>query len=133
MSSGKRSLKPIEWPEADRLAWEAAKRPGQRLKAGGRAGHLRPASQSMLEKAYGQFLCFCERTGSLNRSANAAGHVEQVLIGMFLDELKIRVSSVSRAMWLQRIHRMAQLLAPERQYSWLREIVLELKDEQRPR
>jgi integrase len=128
-----RSLKPIDWPEADRVAWMTAKQPGHRLKAGGRAGHLRPATQSMLEKAYGQFLGFCERKGRLDRCAKAADHLEEELIDAFLDELRVRVSSVSRAMWLQRVHRMAQLLAPERDYAWLRDIVWELKGEQRPR
>jgi hypothetical protein len=134
MSAGKfRSLKPVDWSEADRIAWAAATQPGQRLKAGGRAGHLRPATQNMLEKAYGQFLGFCERSGRLDPSATAAGHIQKELIDGFIDELRARVSSVTRASWLQRVHRMARLLAPERDYSWLQDIASELKYEERPR
>jgi integrase len=134
MSAGKfRSLKPVDWSEADRIAWAAATQPGQRLKAGGRAGHLRPATQNMLEKAYGQFLGFCERTGRLDPFATATGHIQKELIDDFIDELRVRVSSVTRASWLQRVHHMARLLAPERDFSWLQEIVSQLKDEERLR
>jgi integrase len=128
-----RSLKPIEWSMTDRAAWAVARQPGQRLKAGGAAGHLRPATQSMLEKAYGQFIGFCARTGQLDPSAPALAHVTSELIGEFIADLTVRVSSVTRAQWLQRIHRVAQLLAPDDDYNWLKEIVRQLKDEERPR
>src|SRR5262245_31987452 len=128
MSTAKiRSLKPIERPATDQAAWAVARQPGQRLKAGGAAGPLRPATQCMLEKAYGQFLGFCARTGRLDPSAAAVAHITNELIGDFIGDLGIRVSSVTRAQWLQRIHRMAQLLAPDRDYSWLKDIVRQLK------
>ena len=41
----RRTLKASEWPEADRLAWEAACKPSHRLKKGGSASHLAPVSQ----------------------------------------------------------------------------------------
>src|SRR5262245_45201468 len=128
-----RSLKPSEWTAMDRLAWAAARQPGQRLRAGGTAGHLRPATQNMLEMAYGQFLGFCARTGRLDPSAAAAAHITSELIGDFIGNLRIRVGSVTRARWLQRVFRMAQLLAPEGDYNWLKEIVWQLKEEERPR
>jgi hypothetical protein len=87
----------------------------------------------MLEKAYGQFLGFCARTGRLDSSAAAVAHITSERIGDFIGELRLRVSSVTRAQWLQRIHHMAQLLAPGRDYGWLKEIVRQLKDEERPR
>ena len=87
----------------------------------------------MLEKAYGQFLGFCARSGRLDLSAPAIAHVTKELIDEFIGDLRSRVGSVTRAQWLQRIHRMAQLLAPERDHNWLKEIVRQLKDEERPR
>src|SRR5689334_12704606 len=112
-----RSLKPSEWSAADRLAWDAASQPGQRLRAGGAAGHLRPATQIMLKMAYGQFLGFCARTGRLDPSAAVAAHITSELIGDFISDLRMRVGSVTRARWLQRVLRMAQLLAPEGDYN----------------
>src|SRR5262245_49443478 len=105
-SANCRSLKPSEWTAMDRVAWAAARQPGQRLRAGGAAGHLRPATQSMLEKAYGQFLGFCVRTGRLDPSAAAAAHITTELIDDFIGDLRIRVGSVTRACWLQRVLRM---------------------------
>jgi len=62
-----RSL-PIElWPSADRAAWEAASRPGVRLKRGGSASHLRPVTQEILTKRYGYFLDFLDRSKQLYR------------------------------------------------------------------
>jgi integrase len=87
----------------------------------------------MLENAYGHFLGFCARTGQLDPSAPALAHVTSELIGEFIADLTVRVSSVTRAQWLQRIQCMAQFLAPERNYDWLKEIVRQLKDEERPR
>jgi hypothetical protein len=87
----------------------------------------------MLENAFGQFLGFCERTGRLDPFATATGHIQKELIDDFIDELRVRVSSVTRASWLQRVHHMARLLAPERDFSWLQDIVSQLKDEERPR
>jgi hypothetical protein len=66
-------------------------------------------------------------------AAAAVAHITSELIGEFIADLTVRVGSVTRAQWLQRIHQMAQLLAPEGDYNWLKEIVRQFKDEERPR
>ena len=56
-SHRKRLSLPFElWPEADRNAWTAACQPAARLKRGGAAGHLRPASREVHKRHYGNFL-----------------------------------------------------------------------------
>jgi integrase/recombinase XerD len=85
-----RSL-PIElWPSADRTAWEAACRPGVRLKAGGAASHLRVVTQEILTKRYGYFLDFLMRSGGLNRQAEVAAHVTAEHVEPYVEELKQR-------------------------------------------
>ena len=60
-----RSLPIEQWPAADRTAWEAACRPGVRLKGGGAASHLRPVTQHILAQRYGLFLDFVARSRKL--------------------------------------------------------------------
>jgi hypothetical protein len=73
-----RALPVPEWPEADRRAWEAACRPGMRLKRGGRASHLKPITRDDLERRYGYFLHHLALSGELDRSAAAGTQVTPV-------------------------------------------------------
>ena len=70
-----RALPVPEWPEADRLTWEAACRPGVRLKRGGRASHLKPITRDDLERRYGYFLHHLTASEDLDRSAAAGAQV----------------------------------------------------------
>ena len=54
-----RSLPVSEWPDADRQAWEAACRPGIRLKPGGSADYLAEVSREDFARRYGAFLSSC--------------------------------------------------------------------------
>lgn len=122
-----RSLKPAEWPTADRNAWERACRPSLRLRAGGTAGYLKASTRAMLARAYGYLLDFCKRTGSLDMDRAAAGHVTEEIAAAFLAELSSRVASVTRAILFGRIRRTVELLHPGGDYRWLRELASELK------
>ena len=88
-SHRKRLSLPFEaWPEADRKAWRAACQPTARLKRGGAAGHLRPASHEVHERHYGNFLGFLDRNGLLRRDAPAAANVTPENVGTYLAEAK---------------------------------------------
>src|SRR5262249_57548488 len=68
----RQSLPVDEWPEADRLAWQAACRPTYRLRKGGSASHLAPVSQTDIAARYGRFLGFLKRIGRLDVNAPPA-------------------------------------------------------------
>src|SRR5947209_11368456 len=90
-----RSL-PIElWPEADRKAWISACQPGQRLKRGGAASHLKPITQTDLARRYGYFLDCMDRRGLLDPNGAAGGHVTPANVEGYLVELNSRVGSVT--------------------------------------
>ena len=61
-----RSLPVHEWSKADRQAWEEARRPGVRLKPGGRASHFAEASFKDFTTRYGAYLGSLQRRGVLN-------------------------------------------------------------------
>jgi integrase len=121
-----RSL-PLElWSAADKTAWEAACKPGVRLKGGGAASHMRRVTQNMLAQRYGLFLDFVSRSKRLDQAAEAAGHVTSELVEPYVDELKKRVSSVTVYSSIQKLRRITQLIAPKRHLGWLIEIEREL-------
>jgi hypothetical protein len=88
-----RSLPLHEWPTADRVAWELACRPGERLKRGGRASHMKPVTRDDLARRYGYFLDYLARAGTLDLAASAGTHVTPEKVHRYLAELQARVSA----------------------------------------
>jgi integrase len=128
-----RSLPVGEWPDADRHAWEAACRPGSRLKPGGVASHLAPTSQEDFARRYGAFLGFLQRNGRLERHAAAAALVTLPNVEAYIDTLTARVRSVTVYNCIHMLRRAAQLLAPTADFSWLAEIEKDLALVMEPR
>jgi integrase len=121
-----RSLPVQEWPDADRLAWEDACRPGARLKPGGAASYLAPVSREDFGRRYGAFLGFLQRTGRLERAAGAATQVTLPNVEGYIADLSARVLSVTRWNCIYKLRRASQLLAPTVDFSWLAEIQKDL-------
>jgi hypothetical protein len=120
-----RSLAFDQWPEVDRLAWAAACRPAERLRRGGAAAHMRDITRRDLARRYGYFLDHVQRTeGDLN--AGAASLVTPDRVERYIVELKERGGSVTVHGSIYKLRRMAELLAPSRDYTWLTEIEKDL-------
>ena len=115
-----------EWPDSDRCAWENALRPGSRLKPGGRASHLAEPSRDKLEMRYGGYLKFLECTGRLETKAGASALVIPANVEAYIKELTGRVCSVTVHTNIYCVRRIAQLLAPANDFSWLAEIAKDL-------
>jgi integrase len=123
-----------EWPQADRLAWQGACRPTQRLKKGGAASHLAPVSQDDIARRYGQFLGFLKRTGRLDMNAAAAARVTPANVEAYMADLTDRkVSSVTAWNCIYKLRRAAQLLSPKTDFDWLAEIEKDLALVMEPR
>ncbi|MGE3246107.1 MAG: site-specific integrase [Beijerinckiaceae bacterium] len=127
------SLPPDEWPPADRLAWEAACRPGIRLRAGGRAAHLKQVSQADLARHYGRFLDHLVRTGKFDSDRQTAALVTERNIDTYLAELKGRVSSVTQERSIDKVRQFAAFVAPEADWRWLSDLARDLALAARPR
>jgi integrase len=121
-----RSLPQDLWPHADRGAWAAACKPSERLKRGGAAAHLKEITRRDLARRYGYFLDHVERTEVLDRSAQAAAYVTPDRVERFRTELEARVRSVTVHGTIYKLRRTSQLLAPDRDFSWLSEIEKDL-------
>jgi integrase len=128
-----RSLPLQLWPASDRMAWDAACRPGERLKRGGAASHLKPVTQRDLAKRYGYFLDFLSRTQRLDPNTGPATQVTSGNMGPYVAELRERVSSVTVYGSICKLRRTAQLIAPDQDLGWLIELERDLNFETRPR
>ena len=127
-----RSLPVSSWPQADREAWEQACRPSMRLKRGGAACRMKPKTQATHVRGYGYFLDHCRRHGQLEEGA-AASLITAPRVEHFLAELRDRVGSVTQWSYMQRIRRVSEILAPLRDFGWLRDVEADLRDVARPR
>jgi hypothetical protein len=128
-----RSLPVPDWPEADRVGWEAACQPGQRLTRGGSASHLAPITQADLARRYGYFLDFLDRSGRLDLAAEAGTLVTPEAVFPFVAELDGRVSSVTVSRTIYKVRRAAECIAPGRNFAWLAEIGKDLALLERPK
>ena len=120
------------WPLADREAWTAACLPNQRLKRGGLAAHMKPVTRGDLQRRYGYFLDFLDRSGLLDRTS-AASQVTPENVDGYIKELMERVSSVTTYGSIYKLRRASQLLDPRRDFGWLVEHENDLALHMRPR
>ena len=116
------SLKLADWPLADQQALANACRPKQGLKRGGAAAPLAPITRKDLERRYGYFLTYLDERGELDRSAEAAAQITPEAVEGYLAHVEPLWSPVTIAQTLFKLTRMGTLLAPDRDWSWLREI-----------
>jgi hypothetical protein len=117
-----RSLPIAEWPQTDRLGWEQACRPAQRLQRGGAASHLAGVSQADIANRYGLYLDFLQRNGRLDPAMGAMTLVTPDNVNEFIAELQARVRSVTVWNSVYKLRRAAQLIAPGGDFGWLTEI-----------
>ena len=111
-----------QWPLADQSAWSATCEPGERLKPGGAASHMKDITRRDLARRYGHFLDHVQRTEGVEQNAEAAAYVDPTRVDRFRAELEARVSSVTVYGSIYKLRRAAQLLVPGRDFTWLVEI-----------
>src|SRR5262245_11082988 len=91
-----RSLPLDQWPPSDREAWLSACRPGHRLTAPGRAGHLKEVTREDLQRRYAGFLHHCWKRGVLDLDAPAGVHVNGANVNSYVATMRERgLSSVT--------------------------------------
>ena len=118
----RKSLAREQWPAADQAAWQAACRPGIRLLRGGAASHLKLVSRQDLERRYAIYLDFLDRNRRLDANLPAAAHVTRENVDAYLRETKRLVSSVTVYNSISNLRRIAQMLGPGLDLTWLIEI-----------
>jgi site-specific recombinase XerD len=126
-------LLPLDrWPEADRHAWQLACQPTARLRRGGAAGKLRPSTRKNYAEQYARFLGFLNRCELLQSNGEPAANVMPDKIEAYLPDLKY-VASTTAHRSMGALRRVAQIIAPDRNFDWLSEIEKDFAEAACPR
>ncbi len=89
---------------------------------------MKPITRNDLARRYGYFLDYVRRSGeTLNSDAGAAFYVTPERAENYIAELKGRVSTVTVYGSIYKLRRMAQLLAPTRDFVWVIELEKDLE------
>lgn len=127
------SLQLSDWPVADRQAWAAACRPKQGLKRGGAAAGLAAITRQDLVRRYGYFLTYLSERGELDPAGGPAAQITPDAVQGYLAHVRPIWSSTTVAQTMFKLTRMGTLLAPDRDWAWLREIACDCDFEARPK
>src|SRR5215212_2820164 len=120
------SLPLDQWPETDRVGCLRACEPGQRLQRGGLAPRLKPDTQRALERPSGYFLPFLREANELDLKAPAAGQVTSDTVNRYIERVRSGWSSVTLAQSVYKLRRMAEILSPSTDFTWLADIEKDL-------
>ena len=121
-------LKIGDWPEGDRIAWEAALAPGDLLEGTmGAAQHWSPDSRDHRRKAYGRWLTSRIAAGCFDPTATPSSRITPDAVRTYLSELQTQVSPYTVWGYLSGLHAVAIAFDPEADWSWLRRIVRKLE------
>lgn len=120
-------LKLHDWPLTDRVRWCNADQLTSFLSGPQPVRKWSPKFRRIVMQGYGQYLSCLLRHGLLDADQAPEDRVSPERIAMFVDELQGRVSSWSVAMMVEGCLRMLVVMAPDRDWSWLRTIVSKLK------
>jgi integrase len=94
---------------------------------------MKPITRDDLARRYGYFLDHLARAGTLDLAAPAGTHVTPENVHRYLAELQARVSSVTQYGNIHKLRRATELIAPERDLAWLKELEQDLDLVKQPR
>lgn len=121
-------LKLEDWPETDRMAWEAALAPGDLLDGTmGAAHHWSLETQEMRRKAYGRWLTSRIAAGGFDPTAAPTDRISRDAVREFISELEVQVASYTVWGYLAGLHAVAAAFDPEADWGWLRRVVRKLE------
>lgn len=126
--NARKQLPVDQWPEADRIAFEAAYRPGDIFDdSRGPGAHLAQGTRKWVEGAYRRWLGFLHNQRSCDLGLPPAERISPDAVGCFIDHLGTEVTASTIAINLGRLLYAARLIAPEQDWSWLRSVVRKLE------
>ncbi|MFC1491573.1 tyrosine-type recombinase/integrase [Nitrospinota bacterium] len=120
----RRCLKVQEWPERDRRAWMKALEPGDILDGTAGPGfHWSEQTREKYRKGYGRWLTFLTVTGRFEPDVSPADRITAENVRAYIEELRETVSSWTLWGRLSELLAAAKVLAPDRDWGWLRQVV----------
>ena len=112
-----------DWPDTDRLAWEVAVTAASLFGEGGTAAHWAAVTLCGYRAAYGRWLRFLISQDWLDAQTPFASRTRPDRVAAYVESLEVRVSPLSVWSYLSNLHNIHYRLAPDHDWSWLRDIV----------
>src|SRR5436190_18153301 len=119
-----RRCRPVaEWPNLDRLAWQAAITEGDLLETGGGGSEWAPCSRQKIAKGYGRWLTWLGIRGLLGPKTDPAERVTRDAVRDYVADLRIANNAPYTVLArVQELYQAIRVMAPERDWAWLREM-----------
>ena len=122
-----------EWPEADCDAFTSAYEPGDIFDdTDGPGAHLSPGSRTMIGRAYGHWLGFLKANYPEDFSLSPEKRITPERVRAFIENLSGKIRPSTIAISAARLYDAARLIAPTRDWCWLRSIKSRLASLARP-
>ena len=116
----RRCVRLSEWPEADRLAYERARRPGDVFELPGPAAGWAEGTHRSRKQAYGRYLTFLKLNNLLLPSEGPADRVTPSRLRLYLPQMRTRLSAVTAAQSVFELSLMLMAMVPDRDWHWIR-------------
>jgi integrase/recombinase XerD len=108
-----------EWPEPDRVLWQAALLPGELLEDGGSRTRYSEYSNRNAVYGYGRWLAWLERHGLLEPSGAPADRITTARVRAYLADLELHNASQTLLNRLQELRAVAVVMDPRQDWSWI--------------
>lgn len=120
-------LKRIDWPKADRLAWDKLFMEGDILDGVGPCFHWSAGSRSKREQSYGHWLGFCQSVGALHALPEVTDRATEDRIQGFLKFELARCCPRTVYMHAEDLWTVFRAMSPHKGWRWLGKIVGRLR------
>lgn len=116
-------LSASEWPLEDRQAFQAAFAPGDIFEEdGGPGAHLTPGSRRRIITAYRRWLGFLKTSFPQDLEIPPAERITAPRVRDYVDHLALEVQPTTVAIEIAGLHYAARLIAPSRDWTWLKNL-----------
>lgn len=116
-----------DWPQVDRERWTAARTPQPLFCAENIAASWAPRRCKIVQDAYGRWLGWLAASDQLVENAPPEDRVSRGRVAAYIDHLRATLAPVSVGMMIGGLQRMLCALAPQVDWTWLRQVYSRLK------
>jgi site-specific recombinase XerD len=128
-----RRCKPLhEWPEVDRLLWEAALVPGDLFEEEGSRARYTEDTNSGIINSYGRWLQWLHYHGQLTPTSSPGDRITADRVRAYLTDLERHNATQTVINRLVHLSVAARVMDPNRDWSWIRRLARPIQARHRP-
>ena len=128
-----RRCKPVaEWPEVDRLLWEAALIAGDLFEEGGSRANFTENTNRGVVEGYGRWQQWLDRQGMLNQTDSPADQITPDRVRAYIADLERHNATQTVLNRLIHLSTAAAVMDQQRDWSWLNRLAAPIRARHRP-